>query len=668
MVCVDLCKTMCADVNEDHLRKYVRSRLKELRSRGVVEFIDIGKKHYNIAVRTALRQSFEPIKFRKSDKKGFPKALHPLKKYLLSDDPQQVRTVLTLLRAVYHFESQAKPQVTSIVTPSNVTVEELPWFDDFVDYAHYWAKPFKVSQSSWKPSDLHVTTKAGPSGLALISCVNDLFALVKDKRLFNTIQHYLMVSNQKELLNYMKYIYGSFQKDPIVPSKTLSRLAFLPEGGNKTRTVAIGDYWSQCALKGLHKGLMMSLKKMTTDGTYNQGNLASVMLTKTKEGKPIYCFDLTTATDRFPVVLQQVVLGSMTSDEQAYYWRMLLCGRDFTTIDGSVRYSVGQPMGLLSSWAAFAVTHHVIIEFAAASVGLKSFRDYIVLGDDVAIFNSKVAKRYRNILMELEVPISKDKSIISAEGSVPCGEIAKRIFKAGHEISPIPPDLIRSAKKNKLLFANLVREYMIRSGDCRLQPWAQLAQRWFLKDHAEVIITLSIPPGYPGSLFKDMESWRAASASLEGGWYAHLTQHGPEKVTEAYRSERITSLESKINRTMRKVFKYLGKETEIEGEAHYEVAFSDIFRNRIGQLGVGIPDSLESEVKTPLLLITAKYIQDLFDLRDRVYDGEVVGDLDEREYLPDVFAVKYFRTKQEYKRLTLSSTTLRVFKSLSNDQ
>lgn len=665
-VYLDLCTVLCADVCRDHIKAYVRSQLRELHTRGVSEFVMLGKKHYNIAVRTAMRQDFEPIPFRKSDKDGFPKVLNPLKKYLLSEDPKQIRAVLTLLRAVYHFELKPKPQVTSITKPSGIVVEELPWFEDFVEFVYEtWANPFKIPLPPWSTGDLHVTTKAGPSGLALISAVNDLIALVSDKDLFYNIQKFLMISQQKGLLNYMKVIFRTNQDNSIVPSKTLSKLAFLPEGGGKTRTIAIADYWSQCALKNLHQGLMRILKRMQTDGTYFQGRLASVMLAKTLKGGPIYCFDLTTATDRFPVVLQQVAIGALTSDELALYWRKLLCGRGFSVKDSQVFYSVGQPMGMLSSWPAFAVTHHAFVEFCAFSVGIYPFRDYVVLGDDVAIFNTKVAKQYRNLLESLEVPISKDKSIISVGGTHSCGEIAKRLFINGKEISPIPPDIIVSARGNKYLFASLVREYFIRSGDCCLQPWAHLAQRWFRGNSTfELELSLTIPPGYPGSLYDDLESWKSQSASLERGWYRTYLLD-PDAVARQYRLERITSLEDKLNRTMRQTFKYLGKEIDVGDESHYTVDFQELFRKRIAKLGVGIPDSLKKMGNIPLLIVTSHYIQNLFDLRDKIYDGEITGDLDEKEFIPDVFAVKYFRTKQQYRRLFSNSLTSKVFKSLN---
>jgi hypothetical protein len=86
--------------------------------------------------------------------------------------------------------------------------------------------------------------------------------------------------------------------------------------------------------------------------------------------------------------------------------------RDFQIPGGKmVRYECGQPMGLWSSWSVFALTHHAFIEFCAFQEGLKQpFLDYVVLGDDVAIFNTAVRDRYIKHLELLGVTYSKEKT------------------------------------------------------------------------------------------------------------------------------------------------------------------------------------------------------------------------------------------------------------------
>jgi hypothetical protein len=63
----------------------------------------------------------------------------------------------------------------------------------------------------------------------------------------------------------------------------------------------------------------------------------------------------------------------------------MMTDREFHTPNGNVRWRTGQPLGMYSSWAIFALTHHMVIEYCANLKGSPSFRDYSVLGDDVVI-------------------------------------------------------------------------------------------------------------------------------------------------------------------------------------------------------------------------------------------------------------------------------------------
>jgi len=99
----------------------------------------------------------------------------------------------------------------------------------------------------------------------------------------------------------------------------------------------------------------------------------------------------------------------------------------------AVVYAVGQPMGALSSWAMLALTHHFIVQYAAWKEGWpKWFGDYLVLGDDIVIFNSKVAQRYLVVMKALGVKINLIKSVVSKDTF----EFAKRIIHKDSNLSP----------------------------------------------------------------------------------------------------------------------------------------------------------------------------------------------------------------------------------------
>lgn len=63
------------------------------------------------------------------------------------------------------------------------------------------------------------------------------------------------------------------------------------------------------------------------------------------------------------------------------------------------------------------------------------FDDYIILGDDVVIHNTNVAKRYQEIITKtLGVSISQSKSLVSKDTF----EFAKRIVFQGVEVTGFP--------------------------------------------------------------------------------------------------------------------------------------------------------------------------------------------------------------------------------------
>lgn len=89
-----------------------------------------------------------------------------------------------------------------------------------------------------------------------------------------------------------------------------------------------------------------------------------------------------------------------------------------------ISFIAGQPLGYYSSWPLFALSHHLLVWWCADQVhpGMK-FDSYAVLGDDVVIADSSVAKVYERALEQFGVMISYQKSLISNTG---CAEFAKQ--------------------------------------------------------------------------------------------------------------------------------------------------------------------------------------------------------------------------------------------------
>jgi hypothetical protein len=101
-------------------------------------------------------------------------------------------------------------------------------------------------------------------------------------------------------------------------SKSLptGKISLASEPAGKTRLFAIPNFWVQSALKPLHNQLMLALKLFNSDGTFDQIAQFNRIVKETK-GIKTYCFDLSKATDRFPIKLQQAVLELLVSKEFA---------------------------------------------------------------------------------------------------------------------------------------------------------------------------------------------------------------------------------------------------------------------------------------------------------------------------------------------------------------
>jgi len=264
---------------------------------------------------------------------------------------------------------------------------------------------------------------------------------------------------------------------PAAFSKYAGKLAYKIEPAGKVRVFAMVDVVSQWLLAPLHNILFSVLRKLPTDGTFDQlGRVKSFAQYLVRaEIKQVYSFDLTAATDRLPLSLQQVLLNCFFSDDRVpILWANLLVDRwyklprlngdyraticsklglepsstdqylvDFLEINKAhfkapcvtaVKYTVGQPIGARSSWAMLALTHHVIVHNAALRVNLPYFSDYLILGDDIVIANQAVAMAYVDLLSEYGIPINMTKSIQSNNSSF---EFAKRFLMSGVDVSPI---------------------------------------------------------------------------------------------------------------------------------------------------------------------------------------------------------------------------------------
>jgi len=247
----------------------------------------------------------------------------------------------------------------------------------------------------------------------------------------------------------------------------LAKFTFLSEGGGKTRVVTSCNFWIQEVLFVFHHFVMRILSKMKTDYTYDQDRSGVFLKWATANLKRrFFSFDLSKATDRFPVKIQRLVVDKIFPGIGGYWETLMGLPIYHMKQRRFVHFKVGQPMGIYSSWPVFALTHHLVVRFCAyqAKKNPYTFRNYAILGDDLVIFDRKVALRYSDFVTKrLGVEISATKSLRSPPGGPRVAEFAKRLFTEGKEVSPLTPKLLAAVRfADPTQIATLIERILVR--------------------------------------------------------------------------------------------------------------------------------------------------------------------------------------------------------------
>jgi len=364
----------------------------------------------------------------KLDKRGLPSALGPGLKKLISGDQHDKRFLFSLLTITRCFTLPGKPNFESITSPSKRQVT-----DSLIEEVASQVSTFCPHLIPYEFERYHITTKAGPNGLALDFAIQDLKILEDHREMMNAIS-LLGGLNLTNKITSLKDALRETQLRPLTKPKgdsnLLRRLSIKQDKEGKTRLFAILDYWSQTSLFRLHNELNSLLRSIEMDCTFDQTS----RLTRLVPNERYYSFDLKDATDRFPLSIQKAVLSRLTSPEIAEAWRTIMVGLPFHYGKETYSYEVGQPMGAYSSWPLFALSHHCVVQAAAKRAGWTStYSNYMLLGDDIVIADDLVAKNYEFIMQELDVSISAQKTHVSKN----MFEFAKRWMYKNTSISGI---------------------------------------------------------------------------------------------------------------------------------------------------------------------------------------------------------------------------------------
>lgn len=423
------------------------------------------KEFYNSFKMFALCQTLPPHKmWRKTGRYGLPSKLGlVIPPSYDNGDIRHVRWMLSILSSYEVLrEETVKADIKTLCSPQVSDIspqlkEELKKFimessfsrkvrriflgKDFNNRApNFWTLTSEEIRSLFPVKD-HWTLKGAPLGKGVLASHHDAKALLAHPTAQSSVA---FIEGVREIVVRLEKLATMSTREGTLP---LLKTVGIADKGGKVRTVTSANYFIQRALKPVHDRLMSTLRFIREDGTYCQDAAALNVGSLTKDTTP-WCYDLTAATDRFPVEIQKITLESLLPG-MGEWWESLVKHQSFSPDHNKwINFSVGQPMGVYTSWPLFTLTHHLVVRFAFNRVGQSPNGRYAILGDDIAIFDENAALMYKELIVGLGVSISESKSVIPSRKSCETNsaEFAKRYFRNGLEISPLRPEALLSMK------------------------------------------------------------------------------------------------------------------------------------------------------------------------------------------------------------------------------
>lgn len=512
---------------------------------GKINALRILSKVYTVCQRFSVSCRFDPVPFRKSDSRGFPLMVKPFEKALRMDQEDR-RCALCILQLYKLIRCKAPDyELNSIIETGPSTSYEFSGSKpgDYFRYigklrpdiakfanraAAAWAETLeemfprrqlkKRMERISELNHLHISTKNGPNGPALANAHKDYISIRESPNILTYIRRVCELTENvvlSKLIDSMEEAYSksSLSKDH---SYVHSRLSLKDEPGAKVRVFAIGDYFTQSALSGIHDLIFQWLKNQPEDGTFNQDGVSDKVKNLTSSSLRIVSDDLSKATDRIPVKGPLYEIASvMVGEDLADQWINLLIDRTFTGPSGeNVHFAVGQPLGLKTSWGLLALWHHAVFRTSMKLIRKRRNPlkpDYFVIGDDS--FNIRALQRPYILIVQglCGVQISETKGfreeeILPHENPLPetstinVAELAKRVYYNGMEITPISPKLIYEGVEYPEGLVNLLYDVERRSYlQCNNPAVCKLARLGF---HPKRAIQLAAFPLWPAPIFR----------------------------------------------------------------------------------------------------------------------------------------------------------------------
>lgn len=348
----------------------------------------------------------------------------------------------------------------------------------------------------------------------------------------------------------------------------------LQEGGAKCRWIANPILLLQALGEPL-KDKLFAYSKMRYPQIYTDDQEIGRLRVSEwlSEGKTVYCYDCTSFTDRFPLVLQEFTLQLLRkmgiADEFDLRAFKLVMNKSWysTDLGQTVRWEVGQPLGYGPSFHLATLSHAMVLQNLSRDA---DSTQWAVVGDDVVIADPQLAADYQEFMInKAGVEINASKSVISHR----IGEFLGKLISVEGVIPSIKVKPFSQSDQVMQAIAFYGSEaYMFLEGSQR-----ELVLKSFLPEHVGGL-GLTPPSMSDKEYYDRLNTERIASMSIQRD-YANF--HGRE-VLRANSQKKFVSLKSQIMTRNTEVLQLLGL-----AELRFHLGDDEIFINEC----TGLPTS-----------------------------------------------------------------------------
>jgi len=403
------------------------------------------------AIRLMEGQNPEPLPWVATGRKDkWPSAFHKLRPLFYRVRDHKCAISDRLIRSVLYLNRLCKgnmfPDISEIIKPFTLSEEFMSRYRDFVKR--------KLKKSKYSPKELVSkpslrVLRSGPNSKPKWQTAEvEAYALINSE-LHDSFKELCINTGNNDLYEYMKTL--SARQDRVTRIK-IRHIVSVPDKGNKSRMVAISDYWTQVLLQPIMTDIQSFIQFHYSNVCSNKNHLEGFEKLKRFVRPGIKSYDITSWTDAFPNTLQKIFMEEYYGLGIANAWYNLVvdCQWNVRGTKTLIKYKRGQGMGTAGSFDIATVSDLLLLEMIYTEQYKLPFDRTNVnkVGDDLWCYDpdNYVKDTYTK---ECGIDINISKTKLATENNW-CAEFVSRNINHGTDVSRISANICRAVTKNVL--------------------------------------------------------------------------------------------------------------------------------------------------------------------------------------------------------------------------